>query len=107
MISGLVAPGALGLEACCGGRLVYSTLSTSAISLNFICHIMSSTALSTSSQRPSAPGPPGAGLVAVAAGPRPPTLAGAAAEGPGAGWATSGTNVQSNPINVFMYVSLL
>ena len=85
MISGLVAPGALGLTTWCGGRLVYSTLSTSAISLSFICHMRSSTDFSTSSQRPSVPGP---GAAAVPAGENfgTPTVVGGAGTQAGVGY---------------------
>src|SRR5260370_12594711 len=90
MISGLVAPGALGLGALCGGRLVYCTLSTSAISPSFIFHIRSSTAFSTSSQR--AGGCAEAGPVVAGGAP----ARGCAADGP-ASCANAGERIQKNP----------
>src|SRR5215831_5456122 len=65
MISGLPAPGARGFPVRAGGRLVYSTLSTCAISSSMTCHMRSSTRLSTSSL-PAGGGTPGAGAGAVA-----------------------------------------
>src|SRR4249920_3163423 len=49
MIRGLPAPGARGFPVRVGGRLVYSTLSICAISSSMMCHMRSSTLLSTSS----------------------------------------------------------
>src|ERR1035437_5353033 len=63
MISGLVAPGARGLPMRAGGRLLYSTLSTWAISSSMTCHMRSSILLSTSSL------PAGWGAAAGAGGP--------------------------------------
>src|SRR5450755_1125649 len=49
MINGLLAPITLGLATWAGGRLVYSTLSTSAMSPRVMCHIRSSTCFRTRS----------------------------------------------------------
>src|SRR5215471_10712691 len=61
MMSGLVAPGALGLGMRVGGRLVYSTLSISATSPRESRHIRSSMRLRISSfpELGAAPAPAG------------------------------------------------
>src|ERR1017187_3669157 len=66
MINGLLAPTTRGLAKWAGGRLVYSTLSTSAMSPRVRCHIRSSTCFRTRSTSsgwlaPAAGGPAGAG----------------------------------------------
>src|SRR5271166_2814621 len=61
MISGFTAPGSLGLVALAGGALVYSILSTSAMSPAFRFHMRSSTSLRTRSSRESGAGAVGGG----------------------------------------------
>src|SRR2546429_8576550 len=100
MISGFTAPGALGFTARCGGRLVYITLSTSAMSDSFRFHIKSSTCFRTSSQRPSAAGA-GEGVVAARG-------AGVAAgAGGGPSWQNTAERRQNNMIGVFIGVFIL
>src|SRR5260370_39112923 len=94
MISGFTAPGELGLGGRCGGRLVYITLSTSAMSPSFRFHIRSSTCFRTSSQRPSAVG---AGVVGVVAA----RGAGVAAGGGGPSRQGRGGRMHDNRMNGF------
>src|SRR5258708_37948565 len=95
MISGFTAPGALGFVARCGGRLVYITLSTSAMSDSFRFHIRSSTCFSTSSQRPSVAGAGACGVVAARG-------AGVAAGGGGPSSQNAGERRHNNVLCVFI-----
>src|SRR6266702_742262 len=100
MINGFTAPGALGFGARCGGRLVYITLSTSAMSPSFRFHIRSSTCFSTSSQRPSVAGAGAVGVVAARG-------AGVAAGGGGPSWQNAGERRQNNVMSGFIGVFIL